>query len=231
MNNLDKHINDALATLDNDYVSAAISLFLVLYAGLAAPKLPETVARLFENTLFRIVIFFLLAYTAKKNASIAAIAAIGLFISLQTLNRYDINNDLKKIVTEEAEDGNVEKFADGEQVEEQEQEQPEAEAEVEEQEQDEPDGISNDSLMMLAEDEQTIPEEALNNMEEQMVKQNPEKKKSKGKINKKCPVDVIPACGSDSCVINNNEVANNEEQEQEEGLMGFDNNMSGFASA
>jgi hypothetical protein len=101
MDQLQSNANKMLSFLDNEHVSSALSLFLVLYAGMAAPQLPERVARLFENTLFRILIFFLIAYTARKNASVAAIAAVGLMVSLQTLNRYDINRSLNKVVGEE----------------------------------------------------------------------------------------------------------------------------------
>ena len=52
---------NSLSFLDNKYVSASVSLFLVLYAGMAAPELPEGVARLFEHKLFRIFIFFLIS--------------------------------------------------------------------------------------------------------------------------------------------------------------------------
>ena len=102
MDQLDRKLKEYLSVLDNEYVSTALSLFLVLYAGMAAPKLPERVARLFESTLFRILVFFLIAYSAKKNASIAAIAAIGLMVSLQTLNRYDLNNSLKSVLKDSA---------------------------------------------------------------------------------------------------------------------------------
>ena len=79
-----------LSVLDNEHVSAALSIFLVVYAGMAAPHLPERVARLFENTVFRVLIFFLIAYTSQKNPTVAIIAAVGLMVSLQTLSRYDI---------------------------------------------------------------------------------------------------------------------------------------------
>lgn len=88
-----------LSVINNEYVSAALSVVLVVYAGMAAPQLPERVARLFENTLFRVLVFFLIAYTARKDASVAAIAAIGLMVSLQTLNRYNLNRALGGLVS------------------------------------------------------------------------------------------------------------------------------------
>lgn len=102
MNRLESEISNgvkgALSILDNEYISTALSLFLVLYAGMAAPKLPRNIAKLFENTMFRIVVFFLIAYVARKNASVAAIAAVGLMVSLQTLNRYNVNDMLKSLL-------------------------------------------------------------------------------------------------------------------------------------
>ena len=83
-------LNKYLSVLDNDYVSSALSIFLVVYAGMAAPQLPERVARLFENTVFRVLIFFLIAYTSQKNPTVAIIAAVGLMVSLQTLGKYDV---------------------------------------------------------------------------------------------------------------------------------------------
>ena len=34
--------------------SSVISLILVLYAGLAAPKLPKSISKLFENKIFKL---------------------------------------------------------------------------------------------------------------------------------------------------------------------------------
>lgn len=88
----DNTVNGWLAYVDqNEYLSAALAVILVLYAGLAAPKLPEYIARLFESPLFKFLIIFLIAYSARNNPTVAVIATIGLVVSLQTLNRYDMN--------------------------------------------------------------------------------------------------------------------------------------------
>ena len=79
----------------------ALALFLILYAGLAAPKLPEYIARLFGSTLFKFLTIFLIAYSARSNPTIALIAAIGLMVSLQTLNRYDMNRAIMSHVVQE----------------------------------------------------------------------------------------------------------------------------------
>ena len=102
MERFDSIVKNILSPIDNnEYLSAALPLFLVLYAGLAAPKLPEYIARLFDNPLFKLLIFFLIAYSSKKNPTVAIIAAVGLMVSLHTLQRYDINRRMVSLVQEE----------------------------------------------------------------------------------------------------------------------------------
>ncbi len=102
MEQFDRVVNRYLSVLNNnEYVSAGLALFLVLYAGLAAPQLPESVARLFDNPFFKLLIFFLIAYSSKQNPTVAIIAAVGVMVSLMTLNRYKVNRGLVNIVQAE----------------------------------------------------------------------------------------------------------------------------------
>lgn len=96
MNQLVSSAQNLLSVLDNEYVSSGISLFLVLYAGMAAPELPESVARWFENTFFRLLVFFLIIYMSKRDPTIAIIAAVGLMVSLQTLSKYNMEKNMMK---------------------------------------------------------------------------------------------------------------------------------------
>ena len=52
--NANQSINNFLDTkvYSNPVSSSVLSLFLVLYAGLAAPKLPKPLAELFGNEIF-----------------------------------------------------------------------------------------------------------------------------------------------------------------------------------
>ena len=86
---------------ENKYVSSAISLFLILYAGLAAPKLPRKFAKIFENPIVKLIIFFLIAYTARKDPNVAIIAAVGLMVSLYTLSRYNFDDKIIKYLDTE----------------------------------------------------------------------------------------------------------------------------------
>jgi len=104
MDEFNRVVNEALSVLDNQIVSSVLGLFLVLYAGLAAPKLPRSIAKLFDNPIFRIIVLFLVAFMASKNKSVALIAAVGLVISFQTLNRHKMNDQLITAIEEQGEE-------------------------------------------------------------------------------------------------------------------------------
>ena len=101
MDNINSVVNNTFKVLDSDVASSVIGLFLILYAGLAAPKLPKKIASVFDNTVFKIIFMFLIAYMASKNKSIALIASIGLILSFQTLNRHKINDKIISSMEEE----------------------------------------------------------------------------------------------------------------------------------
>jgi hypothetical protein len=99
MEQFDNTVTGALSFIDNNqYLSASLTLFLVLYAGYAAPKLPEFVLDLFDNPIVKLVVFFLVAYSAKKNPTVAIIAAIGLMVTLHTVSRVKLNRRLLEYV-------------------------------------------------------------------------------------------------------------------------------------
>ena len=79
---------------NNKYFFSTLSLFLVMYGGLAAPKLPITVTKYFDMPVVRVLVFFLIAYLSTKNQSLALITAVGLVITLQTLSKQKMNMEL-----------------------------------------------------------------------------------------------------------------------------------------
>ena len=100
--NISATVNSSLEGIySNKTSSAVIGLFLVLYAGLAAPKLPKSVAKLFGNSIFRLVILFLVAYMSSRNTSIAIIATVALVISMQTLSYHEANEKVHQQIEEE----------------------------------------------------------------------------------------------------------------------------------
>lgn len=95
MNTFDNIVNKSLSFVNkNEYLSAAISIFLILYASVAAPKLPPVLLSLFDRPIFKFVILFLIGYYSRHNPTIAIVAAIALMVSLHALNRFKFNNKM-----------------------------------------------------------------------------------------------------------------------------------------
>ncbi len=69
-------LNDALAALENKYIGTIVSLFLVLYGGLARPELPSFVKNLLANDIVRVLYVFLLAYISESNVQVALVCAV-----------------------------------------------------------------------------------------------------------------------------------------------------------
>lgn len=75
----------------NPYISSSVSLFLALYAGLAAPALPANIAGLFEYGVFKLLILVLVLVLLKgQNITMALLVSIGFVISMGTLSRYRV---------------------------------------------------------------------------------------------------------------------------------------------
>ena len=72
--------------LKNQYVNAALTVFLISYACLARPQLPSFLARLFESSLFRLVFLFLLAWIASRDAQVALLVAVAFVITMNVLS-------------------------------------------------------------------------------------------------------------------------------------------------
>ena len=102
--NLSTTVDSSLKAIYSDKTtSAVIGLFLVLYAGLAAPKLPKSVAKMFGYTAFRLVILFLVAYMSSRNTSIAIIATVALVVSMQTLSYHETKEKMQEVIENEIE--------------------------------------------------------------------------------------------------------------------------------
>ena len=87
IDNISICFNNLLNPIFSNKISKSIiSLILVLYAGLAAPKLPKKIANLFKSKLFKIVVLFFVAYSVTSDPSIALISALSFILSLQSLN-------------------------------------------------------------------------------------------------------------------------------------------------
>ena len=87
-----------LKMLDNPMVSNGIKLFLVLYAAMIAPKLPEFMIKLLKNPLVKMSILFAVIYTGVKDPIMSLLIAIGFTISMLTLNKLETVGNLNQLI-------------------------------------------------------------------------------------------------------------------------------------
>jgi hypothetical protein len=102
MNNFDKTVSKSLSFLDNQYISTALIVLLISYSSLAAPKLPEKVIRIFDYTIVKILVFFLIAFWANKNPTVSILIAVALIVTLQILSKYDYHALMMKVLMKDA---------------------------------------------------------------------------------------------------------------------------------
>jgi len=82
---------------DNQWISAAMVIFLTLYAGLAAPDLPPAIAVLFENPLVKLLFLFAILLIQEYSPTVSILVALGFLLSIQALKEhriFEMNNEL-----------------------------------------------------------------------------------------------------------------------------------------
>ena len=107
-----KIINDLLGLLENKYVGTIVSLFLVLYGGLARPTLPNFLKELLANDIFRMLYVFLLAYIAEKNVQIALVCAVVFMVLNGLWADAEVKEAFETLDEEEYENDDLEEFDD-----------------------------------------------------------------------------------------------------------------------
>lgn len=100
-NNFDNHVDSYLGFLKNEYAVAGISLFLILYAGVIAPKLPLHILAWFDNWIVQVALFFAIVYISNKNATVALITAIAVLVTLMVANNQITLKTVTNAVTAE----------------------------------------------------------------------------------------------------------------------------------
>ena len=93
-NNITKNSLDYI--FNNQFIAPVLGLLLIIYATLAAPKLPPSVATVFENVYFKAGFLFLIAYSTWKNPLISILASLSILIAIQLLTYYESSNKLIK---------------------------------------------------------------------------------------------------------------------------------------
>jgi hypothetical protein len=86
--------------VENKYVYAIATIFVILYASQVGPKLPDYMVRLFDNNLFKMLILFLIVVRAKKDPAFSIILAVAFVI----ITDYIRTNMLKETFGEQKEE-------------------------------------------------------------------------------------------------------------------------------
>lgn len=91
--NFNDGVNSIMAPVfDNPYLSGFIKLSLVMFGGLAAPKISPKHGYLFSNTYFRLLIMILIIWTFNRDPSLAIIIAVTYFMVMEHV----VKNALKE---------------------------------------------------------------------------------------------------------------------------------------
>ena len=84
VNDLGKRLD---SVLENKTTSLVISLVLCLYAGLAAPALPNSVIKFFDTMLGKVIFLFLIGFMASRNVQVALMIAVAYVVTLHIANK------------------------------------------------------------------------------------------------------------------------------------------------
>lgn len=74
----------------NKYVLPVLSLFLGVYVALARPVLPNFVAKLFENPVFRLLMISYIIYRGNKDPQLSLMIAAAFLITIHMLNKQKV---------------------------------------------------------------------------------------------------------------------------------------------
>jgi hypothetical protein len=77
-------------------IGTILAIVLVLFASVAAPKLPKSVVKHLENPLIRLIIFISIGYLATRDLITAIIAVIAVLVSYQTLSVHKLTDNMIK---------------------------------------------------------------------------------------------------------------------------------------
>jgi hypothetical protein len=190
VNKLAQGVNSGLDYLNsNRILSTILGLFLVLYAALAAPKLPKSISSWFDNVWFKLGFMFLIAYMATRDPSVAIISAIALLVTLQTLSAQKTAETVVKSVQ-----AKIEKFTENKQM--KHEENVKVSNDKEEEEEEENDVKPSD---MHAKNEELVSEKEDQTEQEHTEQEHTEQTKDKSSCN--APENLIGYDGNELAAI------------------------------
>lgn len=103
MEGIKEKINMFISTrttfLDNEYIFGILALFFVLYGSIIAPTLPFWLVKWITNPFVRTLLIFIIILMSSRKPVFAMLLTIGFIVTLMTLNRYDLNDKLMKVIS------------------------------------------------------------------------------------------------------------------------------------
>ena len=72
--------------LKHKYLNLLVVLLIALYAGMAAPVLPNFIITAVDSTVGKLVFLFLIGYVASKNIQVALMVAVAFVVTLHVAN-------------------------------------------------------------------------------------------------------------------------------------------------
>ena len=83
-----------LEFLNNEYFLATLTVFSIVYASMAKVELPQWIANLFKNDIFKIAFLSLIVMIpANKAPHVAILVAIVFVVTLNYLNQQEMNEN------------------------------------------------------------------------------------------------------------------------------------------
>lgn len=91
-------VQNVLQTLErNQLVSSVVTLFLVLYAGLAGPKLPLVIRKLFDSAVFRVLVLALVVYRGNKDPQLSIMIAVAFTLTMNHLREQELREKFRNL--------------------------------------------------------------------------------------------------------------------------------------
>lgn len=90
METLQDYTDKFLAVLGDNWLTITVSSLLLLYSTFI-DRIPESVLRLFDYSIYRLIIYFLILLIARSDPALAIVATIAAMVSIIALNNKKMN--------------------------------------------------------------------------------------------------------------------------------------------
>jgi len=93
-----KMLMKPLKYLENPLINGTLKVFLVIYAATIAPKLPNFLAKLFQNPVMKMIALFLISYTGIKDPVMSLMIAVAFTLTMLSLNKMETLGDVHDLL-------------------------------------------------------------------------------------------------------------------------------------